>query len=187
MKTIASIAILAFPTASLADAIPFVEASNPPGLPGSLRSWDVKVSLTNGVSLPRFGIDAISSSGEFADPVPTQDLYQPGGPLADTFFTATSAPPNPPTGGFEPGFSFGPVINPLRVQGNIIDFGLPPDDGDYIITRILSTRDAVFELEVFISSSINPSGRIFEFTVPAPSTVLPLTAAICLATRRRRA
>lgn len=190
MRQISILALCACAHASAA-VIPFVEASSPPGLAPGLEAYDVRVNVPDGDNLLRFTIVGSMASGAFVDPDPVQRIFAPGGLLADSWFTAINAAPNP----LPPGGSFGNptetvaiVITPTSVSGGLLAFGPTQAPGTYIIGRFLVTEGSVFDLRVGISSQQQPVVQAFDFRVPSAGA-LPLLAcvgAVGVARRRRR-
>jgi len=102
-------------------------------------------------------------------------------------FNATSAPPDPRPAGSSLAPASVRSSTPARfAPSSSTSVHRPAGDGEYVITRIISSHDAVYNLEIFISGAINPNGETFTFTVPTPSTAAPLAAAGSLAHCRRR-
>lgn len=189
MRPITILALCACAHASAA-VVPFVEASSPPGLAPGLQAFDVRVNVPVDENLLRFTIVGSMTSGAFVDPDPAQRIYSPGGPLADSWFTAINAAPNPlpPDGSFgNPVETVAIVITPTSVSGGLLAFGPTQAPGDYIIGRFLVTEGSVFGLTVGISSQQQPVVQSFQFNIPSAGA-LPLLACVGAAgiARRRR-
>lgn len=165
--------------------VPFVAQSTPAGLAPDQIAWDLRILVTENDALPRFNLDARISEGRFFDPVPQQQIFRMGGTLADTFFAGSSSAPNGPDSSILPGFTVQPVFSSTRVAGGILD-GAASGNGDYLITRFIASQDAAFEITLFLSSALNPSGRTEVLVVPAAPTVVVPALALGLALRRRR-
>ena len=165
----------------------FVTESSPPGLAPDARAWDLHVTLSNDVSLPRYSVFGENvTKGTFLDPDPDQVLFLPNGTLADTWFTGTGFAPNPiQPGSANPSVGF-VDFTPTSFSANVVDFRVPPGDGTYIISRIITTNDINADLRVFLSSSANPSGVFVTFQIPTPSTAALLPLAALATTGRRR-
>jgi len=157
-------------SAAGAQVIPSVVESFPAGLPAGARSWDIVVDMAAGDGLPRYNIVGETIRGRFLDPDPAQGIYQLGGPLADSWFTSVSAPPNPPVpgGANEAVTVITPDIRPTSLIVSIFNFGIQPGAGRYIIGRVIAESDAEFTLAVGISSVFQPVLQNFTISVPPP-------------------
>jgi hypothetical protein len=184
---VAAAAIAIAATTTHASVTASVTESSPPGLAPDARAWDIHVTLANDVSLPRYSVFGENvTSGTFLDPDPDQILFLPNGTLADTWFTGTGFAPNPiQPGAANPSVSF-VDFTPTSFSAGVVDFRVPPGDGTYIISRIITTNDIDADLRVFLSTSVNPDGEFVTFQIPTPSTAALLPLAAGAAARRRR-
>ncbi len=182
-------AALAGAAPALGSVTAFVTESTPPGLAPDNRAWDINVTLADDVALPRYSVIGENvTSGHFLDPDPAQDLFQPGGTLADLWFTTASFAPNP----IQPGPADPSVVllefSSTGFIGGAINFRIPPGDGTYIISRVITTDDFNGDIRVFLSSSANPDGEFVTFTVPSPGPAAALAfGSLAAFSRRRRA
>lgn len=155
--------------------------SFPVGLPPGVDSYDLLVTVSAGDDWQHSQMISTALSGSFVDPSPV-NINIPGFNDADTWFAATSAPPNSPG---VTSFIF-VSITPAGISAAWFD-NTSAGAGTFTIARILVTSDAVFEISGFSLATLDPTPFPYFFTnVPSPGALALLGLSGLVGSRHRR-